>query len=548
MRGAAWLVPGGLFALPLLASLAFGLGSAVDGRGWTMLVADPALVPALGLSLWVGASSTLLSLALTFWLVTHLHGTTLWLQVQRTLGGLLALPHAAFAVGLALLLMPSGLVTRLLAPLLGWDAPPDIATVQDPAGLALIVGLVLKETPFLLWNVAAQLQRAGQGEALQRQLHIAQAMGYATATVWWRILWPQLLPRLALPLLAVWAYGLTVVDMALVLGPTRPPTLAVLAWQWLLDADAALNRQGAAAALLLTAAMAAGAVLAVVAVRLSRPWRSQRRVRGDRRVTRLGQGAARVVSLVTATVYALVVAMLVFVSFAGVWTFPALWPQLLTLDAWTAVFGSARSLGVVGLSAGLALLSAATGVALAVAWMETTPPRWDARAAPFVFAPLLVPGVLFVAGLYRLTLELGADGTRAGLWLAHSLFTAPYALIALAPAYRGFDARYEQTASALGRSRAAFLLRIKWPMLTVPLAAAFAVGFAVSMTQYLSTQFIGAGRHVTVTTEALTLAAGGQRPQMAAFALLQALLPALVFGAAAWWGRRQARRFGESGA
>jgi putative thiamine transport system permease protein len=548
MRGAAWLVPGGLFALPLLASLAFGLGSAVDVRGWAMLLADPALLPALGLSLWVGACSTLLSLALTLWGVTHAHGTPLWQRVQRALGGLLALPHAAFAVGLALLLMPSGLVTRLLAPLLGWDAPPDIATVQDPAGLALIAGLVLKETPFLLWNVAAQLQRAGQGEQLQRQLHIAQAMGYATATVWWRILWPQLLPRLALPLLAVWAYGLTVVDMALVLGPTRPPTLAVLAWQWLLDADAAMGRQGAAAALLLTAVMAAGAALAVVAVRLSRPWRSLRRVRGDRPEPRRGPMALRAVAIGTGAVYVLVVAMLVFVSFAGVWTFPALWPQALTLDAWTAVFGSPRSLGVVGLSAGLALLSAATGVALAVTWMETTPAHWDARATPFVFAPLLVPGVLFVTGLYRVTLELGADGTRAGLWLAHSLFTAPYALIALAPAYRGFDARYEQTASALGRSRAAFLLRIKWPMLSVPLAAAFAVGFAVSMTQYLSTQFVGAGRHATVTTEALTLAAGGQRPQMAAFALLQALLPALVFGAAAWWGRRQAWRFGGSAA
>ncbi|HPM67668.1 MAG TPA: ABC transporter permease, partial [Piscinibacter sp.] len=112
------------------------------------------------------------------------------------------------------------------------------------------------------------------------------------------------------------------------------------------------------------------------------------------------------------------------------------------------------------------------------------------------------------------------------------------------PAYRGFDARYEQTARALGRSRAAFLLRIKWPMLLAPIASAAAVGFAVSVAQYLSTQFVGAGRHATVTTEALTLASGGQRTLMAAFALLQALLPALAFGGAWWVARRQARRLG----
>ena len=148
------------------------------------------------------------------------------------------------------------------------------------------------------------------------------------------------------------------------------------------------------------------------------------------------------------------------------------------------------------------------------------------------------------AGLYRLTLGLGIDGHYSGLWLAHSLYTAPYVLVALAPAYRGYDARYERTAHALGRGHAAFLWRVKWPMLQAPIVAAFAIGFAVSVTQYLSTQFVGAGRFATVTTEALTLAAGGQRTLMAAFALMQALLPALVFLAALALAHRQARRLG----
>jgi putative thiamine transport system permease protein len=547
MRRAAWLIPGGLVALPVAATLALALGAALDASAWASLLADPALPPALALSVWVGGTSTAVSLALALGLVTHLHGTRAWQRTQHALGSLLAVPHAAFAVGLALLLMPSGLIARLVAPLAGWDAPPELATVQDPAGLALIAGLVLKETPFLLWAIAAQLQRAGQGALLQRQLHSAQSMGYADATVWWRVLWPQLLPRLALPLLAVWAYGLTVVDMALVLGPTRPPTLAVLAWQWLLDADAALNRQGAAAALLLAGLMAAGALLAVGAVHAVRRLLRARRVAGDRPAAALGRRAAAVAAGVGGLVYGLVVALLVFVSVASVWTFPSLAPQQTSFDAWTAVAGTAQGLGVLALTAGLACAAATTGVVLAVAWMETTPAHWDARATPVVFAPLLVPGVLFVTGLYGLALALGADGTPVGLWLAHSLFTAPYALIALAPAYRGYDVRYERTAQALGRSRAAFLWHVKWPMLKVPLAAAFAVGFAVSVTQYLSTQFVGAGRHATVTTEALTLASGGQRNLLAAFALLQALLPALVFGLVAVLASRQTRRFGLQG-
>jgi putative thiamine transport system permease protein len=78
-------------------------------------------------------------------------------------------------------------------------------------------------------------------------------------------------------------------------------------------------------------------------------------------------------------------------------------------------------------------------------------------------------------------------------------------------------------------------------MLRAPLAWSFAVGFAVSVAQYLPTLYVGAGRFATVTTEAVTLAAGGQRSLMAAFAWLQWLLPVAIFAAAAWMGRK--RRF-----
>jgi putative thiamine transport system permease protein len=539
--GRIWWAPAGLFALPLLAALALALQGAADLGAWARLFADPALGPALMLSVGVGAAATGLSLALALLIVTHLHATPTWARLERSLGALLAVPHAAFAVGFALLVMPSGLLLRLAAPLAGWDSPPDLSTVHDPFGIALVAGLVCKELPFLLWSIAALLRPVAQATQIRLQLQAAQAMGYAPASVWWRVLWPQLLPRLALPLLAVWAYGASVVDMALVLGPTRPPTLAQLAWGWLLDADAQSNAQGAAAALLVALVVAAGALLAMAAARLLRPLLRARQLRGDRPRPRVG--ARRVMPLLglLGGVYGLVLALLAFVSVASVWSFPSLWPQTVSAEAWQAVAGS---LPVLLNTAGLALASGLSGVLLAVAWMECTPAAWDRRAAPLVFATMLVPGVLLVAGLYQLMLVLRLDGSLAGLWLAHSLFTAPYALVALAPAYRGFDARYEQTARALGRSRAAFLLRIKWPMLLAPIAAALAVGIAVSVAQYLSTQFVGAGRHATVTTEALTLASGGQRTLLAAYALLQALLPALAFGAAWWLGRRQSRRLG----
>ena len=119
----------------------------------------------------------------------------------------------------------------------------------------------------------------------------------------------------------------------------------------------------------------------------------------------------------------------------------------------------------------------------------------------------------------------------------------PWQLIkpGLSPAYLGVDPRLSAVAASLGRGRAAFLLRVKWPLLRRSLAASVAVGFAVSVAQYLPTLYVGAGRYASVTTEAVTLAAGAQRSLTSAYAALQFLLPVAGFALAAWFGRP--RRF-----
>ena len=529
-----------LFALPMLAALALAAQAGLDGDAWRALWADPQWPRALALSVWVALASTALALAGALGLTTALHGSPAWQRLARWLGPMLALPHAAFAIGFGLLVMPSGLVARLLAPLAGWASPPDWGTVNDRWGFGLVAVLAAKELPFLLWNIFALFGRPEVEADLQRQIGVVRTLGYDRRAAWWRVLWPQWLPRLALPLAAVFAYSLTVVDLALIIGPASPPTLAVLAWQWLRDADPARNAQGAVTVLALAGVLgllcALGAALALAA---RRAWlarvRLGHRPREPAARSALAGGLARALVGLYATVLAMIVAM----SVAGVWTFPALWPQVWTTAAWASV---AEAAGTVGFTAGLALAASASALLMVVVWLEATPAAWDHRAAPLLMAPIVLPGLLLMVGLYRGALHLGLDGARLGLWWAHTLVVVPYVFVALAPAWRSFDVRYEWTALALGGTRLAFWWRVKWPLLLAPLAAAAAVGFAVSVAQYLPTQFVGAGRHATVTTEAVTLASGGQRTLAAAFALLQALLPALGFGIAhalAQWQRRR---------
>lgn len=537
MKRALWALPLLAVGLPLLAALVLALQRAGSFAPWAALMSDPLTWPALATSVRVAVAATAGSLGLALVLVTLLHGTPAWQRLQGALAPLLALPHAAFAIGLVLLWMPAGLLARLLALPLGWDAPPHWVWVQEPSGASLVITLVAKELPFLLWSMAALLGRPDLTLSLQRQLALGQSLGHQRHRVWCTVLWPQLARPLAWPVLAVAAYSLGVVDLALITGPTAPPPLAVLAWQWLSDADPARNAQGAAAAWLLAAVMLLLAALGWLLGHLGQAGVRRLAQSGRRGSQAPVQGlslAARVLARGLPMLYGMVVALLVAVSVAGVWPFPALWPGPLDLQAWAQV---AAAWPLLGLTAALGLAATLSATLLLLAWLESAPATWDRPAAALALLPVLLPPVLLLAGLGEAALRLHLDGRFAGLWWVHTLYALPYVAVALAPAWRGFDPRWQAAAQSLRPSWWRFFLCVKLPLLRAPLAASLAVGFAVSVAQYLPTQFIAAGRLATVTTEAVTLASGGQRGLGAAFALLQALLPLLGF-ALAWRASR----------
>ena len=528
-----------LLGLPLLLSVWAAIAAGMDVTAWRELVTNSATWSALALSIWTGVAASCLSVALAAWTLAHIFPGPRWSRLVGLLGPMLAVPHVAFGIGLVFLIAPSGWLLRLFSPwATGFEAPPLWSTSQDPWGLSLITVLVAKEVPFLLWAAASHLQRAEVARRLTQELQVARSMGYAAATAWWRLVWPQLWPRLRWPMLAVLAYAMTVVDVALVIGPGSPPTLAVLAWTWLLDADPATNTQGAAAAWLLALALAAVAGLSWQVAGLGH-WREHRSngKRGAAHHPRRDAASTVVLGLLGA-LYVAVILALALGSLSGVWAFPNLLPQSWTLAAWASVWGSTSTV-VTTLTLGLA--SGAGALVWSVAWLETAPRRWDQLLRRMVYLPLVLPSVLWVVGVHATALRLGLDARWSGLWLAHGLACVPYVLITLSPAYSGFDPRYRAIAATLGHGRAAFLWQVKWPLLRASLASALAVGFAVSVAQYLPTLFVGAGRFATVTTEAVTLASGAQRSLTSAYAWLQGLLPLLGFVLAAWAGKP--RRF-----
>ena len=166
-----------LIGTPLLWAIASVATSAFDLQAWQGYFSDPQTPKALLLTLWTGLASTLLSVGLAAWLLSRTFPSAAWARLVRVLGPLLAVPHAAFAIGLAALIAPSGWLLRLVSPwATGFTSPPAWVSTQDPWGLGLIAVLVAKEVPFLLWAAATQLQRADVAQRLAGELAVARTI------------------------------------------------------------------------------------------------------------------------------------------------------------------------------------------------------------------------------------------------------------------------------------------------------------------------------------------------------------------------------------
>lgn len=498
---------------------------------WRRLLALPGLGHAVALTLASGVGGTLLAFAGAVLIAAACHGRRAAGAVRVLLPPLLAVPHLASAVALAFLVAPSGWLARLASPwLTGWARPPDLLTVNDPAGIALTLGLGLRECPFILLVLLA----AQSHLPAAAMVAVARTQDYGRGEAWLKVVLPALYRQVRLPLMAVLAFSLAVVDMAQVLGPSAPPVLAVQLLRLFNDPDLSLRPVAAAGAVLqlglVLLALAAWRAGEAVVGWCSRPWLSRGPSRGFDRLATAG-GALAGAAVATAGLLGLVA--LGLWSVAAAWRFPAALPEGLSLASWSWAAGGLA--GPAARSLLLGLLATLVALVLALACLEHEVRGGTRRAATaltLLYLPLLLPQVSFLFGLQVLFARIGLDGTFAGVLWSHLAFVLPYVLLTLQEPYLALDPRWPAAGAVLGSGPGRVLRRVRLPLLRRPLAVAAAVGFTVSVAQYLPTLSVGGGRQPTLTTEALALALGGDRRLAAAAALLLTLLPLTALAAA----------------
>ncbi|WP_282109522.1 ABC transporter permease [Shewanella algicola] len=527
-------VMGGLIAVvlpafgwfPVLGHTQFNVSGFVD------LWQTPGIGYMALLSVSTSFISTLLAFIITI-LILGSYFTSPWLgYIQRLLGPILVIPHAAAAIAIGFLITPSGMFSRLVSPWLsGWDSPPDWLFPHDAMGLSIILGLTLKELPFLLLMALGVLAQPELGHTLRAQHRVALSLGYCPMTAFFKVVLPSLYPFLRLPILAVLAYASASVEIPLILGPNSPPTLAVAIMQWFHDVDLSLRIKASAGAIVqiaLTLFLLLGWWLAE---KLIKKLSQSMLVNGKREYAgAIMQNITHVITVMMLTIIGLALLGMVLWSFAGFWAYPDLLPQTFVGQHWQSALQQMHT----PLLDTLLIGGCATGLAIVLTLLtleseQHTSKTTSRLTSVIIYLPLLIPSIAFLFGLVWVLEQVNSHHTFINVVLAHLLFVLPYVFLSLASSYRRLDPRFSYVAASLGASQAKIFWQIKLPMLLAPIFIAAALGLAISFSQYLPTLLAGGGRINTITTEAVTLANGASRRTSAVYALVQMLLPALGF-------------------
>lgn len=264
--------------------------------------------------------------------------------------------------------------------------------------------------------------------------------------------------------------------------------------------------------------------------RLGRRWLTDGASRAAETAVRLGGAGAMALA---AGLSALSLLALALNAVAGRWRFPDALPSAFSLRALETAAPSiaasaANSLIIAGAAVAAALI-------LAIAALENERRRGRPAgpgALAILYLPLVTPQISFLFGLAAAAESLGLRPGLAPVILGHAVFAAPYVYLTLAESYRRQDPRWERAARTLGAGPWGAALRVRAPLLLAPMLTAAAVGFAVSISLYLPTQLLGAGRTPTLATEAVALASAGDRRIVGVWALAQGAPAALAFALA----------------
>ena len=492
------------------------------------------------LSLFTGVGSTLLAMAGAFLLLATFYQSS-WLEkVQGLLSPFLVFPHAAAAIALLFVLSPSGIFARFMV--LGGSDGPHIAGSSffpyDEFGFSVLLALSLKELPFIILMALSVMSQPLIKKKLLGYVNVGSSLGYSPTASFFKLVAPSIFTQIKLPILAVLVFATSNVEIPLILGSNNPSTLAVAIMHWFNHIDLSMRLLASGAAVLQVAVSGVALLLFFAVEHFLMYLGKQSLIKGRRHgadalVRGIGYGIVSLyVILISTVIYAVVM-----YSIAKHWSFPALLPEGVTFLHWGTALEALATPLVNSLLLGMLVSTSAMLLVLFTLESEQLKPAARHANSAFsisLFLPLLVPGVAFLYGLVWFQQLVLQNAVWFHTYIAHMVYVVPYVFLSMAVAYRKFDNRYAMVAQSLGKTPWQVFYRIKLPLMLNAILVAWALGLAISFSQYLPTLLASGGTIATITTEAVASVSGSSTRLTAVYVIIQGAMPLIGF-VIAWY-------------
>ena len=551
-----------LLCIPVLAGLvgvifpALGYFPAIGANAFSTQVFAalfdlPDIWQMMWLSLFTGIGSTLLAVIAAFCILATFYQSSLLGKIQGVLSPFLVFPHAAAAISLLFVVSPSGIfaaiTTRLNAYFshafttpfvneiseMALPAANDGTLLYDGLGLSILIALSLKELPFILLMTLSVMSQPLVKKKLTGYVKVGTALGYSPTASFFKLVLPTIFSQIKLPLLAVLVFATSNVEIPLILGPNNPSTLAVAIMHWFNHIDLSMRLLASSAAVVQVAVSAVAVVLFLGIERLV-AYTGKRSLSGGNRY--FADTALRACGFTVMAVYIILICAVVYTvvvySFAKQWHFPLLLPEGLTLLHWNTATSALTTPLINTLLLGVLVSTTSLVLVLFTLESEQLKPARAVASNAFsvsLFLPLLVPGVAFLYGLVWFQQLVFQNAVWFHTYVAHMVYVLPYVFLSMAVAYRKFDNRYAMVAQSLGKTPWQVFYHVKLPSLFSAIMVAWALGLAISFSQYLPTLLASGGTLPTVTTEAVASVSGSSTRLTAVYVIIQAVMPLIGF-------------------
>jgi spermidine/putrescine transport system permease protein len=140
-------------------------------------------------------------------------------------------------------------------------------------------------------------------------------------------------------------------------------------------------------------------------------------------------------------------------------------------------------------SSGVALTSCLLGFMGAYA-LYRRPLRYENIYLAAMLSPLAVPWIILGLALVVFLSRLNLEGSIVSVWISHTVFAAPFAMMIIRARMSGLDSRYEEAGWDLGANRLKAIWHIVIPLTLPGLVAAFLLAFTISFDEFIIAWFV----------------------------------------------------------